>query len=211
MAQTLHIAILNADTPVPTVSPIYSSYGAMFTTLLSSAATRLSPSLTITTTEYDVFNTQDYPSPCDLHNTDLILITGSGKSAYDDLPWIHTLTSFIQSTYLSHPDVKWFGSCFGHQIICHALLQPYKACVMPSPVGFEIGVFPTSIDPLFAECFKASTGSVVPATLRLQYVHGDLVHIPDDHTLPETCYLLRSEFWIARSIKTTYDMDYAKS
>jgi GMP synthase-like glutamine amidotransferase len=184
MAQTLHVAIFNTDIPVPSIATsVASTYGALFRALLSPALTRLFPSLKLVTTEYNTL-TQEYPSPSTLPSIHLILITGSRNSAYDPLPWIDTLKTFIRSTYASHPSIKWFGSCFGHQILCQALLHPHGVLVLPSPSGYEIGVQTTHLHPAFRTHFSSSTGCPVPETLRLQYLHGDSVHIPADHTVP---------------------------
>ena len=184
MAQTLHIAIFNTDIPVPSIATsVAPTYGTLFHTLLSSALTRISPSLKLVTTEYNTL-AQEYPSPSTLPSIHLILITGSRNSAYDPLPWITTLQTFICSTYASHPSIKWFGSCFGHQILCQALLHPYGVRVVPSPSGYEIGVQTTYLHPSFRAHFSASTGCCVPETLRLQYLHGDCVFLPANNTVP---------------------------
>ena len=195
MAQTLHIAIFNTDIPVPSIAAsVAPTYGALFHTLLSFALTRLSPSLKLVTTEYNTL-AQEYPCPSTLPSTHLILITGSRNSAYDPLPWIATLKTFIRSTYTSHPSIKWFGSCFGHQIICQALLHPYGVLVVPSPGGYEIGVQTTHLHPAFRAHFHSSTDCPVPETLRLQYLHGDSVYLPADHTVPPSWYVVgRTEF-----------------
>jgi hypothetical protein len=87
MAQTLHIAIFNTDIPVPEVSTKRAStYGQIFHDLLSRAAERTCPNLTVRSTEYD---TRKLEYPTSLDDVDLILITGSINSAYDDIPWVH--------------------------------------------------------------------------------------------------------------------------
>lgn len=190
MAQTLHIAIFNTDIPVPSIATsVAPTYGALFHTLLSSASTRLSPSLKLVTTEYNTL-AQEYPSPSTLPSIQLILITGSRNSAYDPLPWINTLETFIRSTYASHPSIKWFGSCFGHQVLCQALLRPHGVLVLPSPSGYEIGVQETHLHPAFRAHFSSSTGCPVPETLRLQYLHGDHVCLPANHTVPPSWHVV---------------------
>lgn len=49
-----------------------------------------------------------------------ILITGSGRSAYDDLPWVNALAEMVREV-LAQSTTRLFGFCFGHQIIAHAL------------------------------------------------------------------------------------------
>ncbi|KAJ4404627.1 hypothetical protein N0V91_005777 [Didymella pomorum] len=192
MAQTLHIAIFNTDIPVPEVfTQRASTYGQIFHSLLSAAAKRTSPSLTIKSTEYDT-RKLEYPSTLD--DVDLILITGSINSAYDDIPWVHTLSSYITSTYRSHPHVKWFGSCFGHQIIAQALLAQYNVRVDAEPKGHEIGVKSIAMDPKFRSEF-AKQGFEIPEVLRMQFIHGDFVNVPDWNKLPEGWSVLGSTEW----------------
>ncbi|KFY16772.1 hypothetical protein V492_01111 [Pseudogymnoascus sp. VKM F-4246] len=52
---------------------------------------------------------------------DAVIVTGSGCSAFESRPWISKLQSFITGLYKDKPRIRLFGSCFGHQIICHAL------------------------------------------------------------------------------------------
>lgn len=44
-----------------------------------------------------------------------------GSSANDDKPWIRRLYAFIASTRATHPRIKLFGICFGHQLLARAL------------------------------------------------------------------------------------------
>lgn len=67
-------------------------------------------------TAFDVTK-EEYPSnPADF---DLFIITGSKFSCYENLPWITKLKEFVKR----HDDgpIKFFGVCFGHQIIAEAL------------------------------------------------------------------------------------------
>jgi GMP synthase (glutamine-hydrolysing) len=55
------------------------------------------------------------------------LITGSRFSAYEDLPWIATLETFLRKAYAA--DVPIVGICFGHQILAQAFggkVEKYK-------------------------------------------------------------------------------------
>ena len=69
------------------------------------------------------------------------LLTGSRHSAYDDLPWIATLESFLRAAYAANVPIV--GICFGHQILAQAL----GGKVEKFPLGWAIG--PTRYD--FAE------------------------------------------------------------
>lgn len=192
--QTLHIAIFNTDIPVPEVSTrIASSYGQIFHSLLTAAGKRTQPSLTIKSTEYDT-RKEEYPDT--LSDVDLILITGSINSAYDDLPWVHRLESYIIDVYESHPSVKWFGSCFGHQIICQALLKGSGVRVDADPRGWEVGVKSVNMDSRFRDEFSKQ-GFKVPEEMRMQFVHGDFVVVPDLEALPQSWSIMGSTEWCA--------------
>ncbi|KAF3047000.1 hypothetical protein E8E12_010179 [Didymella heteroderae] len=194
MAQTLHIAIFNTDIPVPEVfTKRASTYGQIFHELLSAATKRTSPSTIVKSTEYDT-RKLEYPSTLD--DVDLILITGSINSAYDDIPWVRKLEQYIIDVYRNHPRVKWFGSCFGHQIIAQALLKQYSVRVDAEPRGHEIGVKTIAMDSKFRSAF-ANQGFEVPETMRMQFIHGDFVAVPDIDALPEEWSVLGNTPWCA--------------
>lgn len=194
MAQTLHIAIFNTDIPVPEVfTQRASSYGQIFHELLTAAAKRTQPDLQVTSTEYD---TRKLEYPTSLSEVDLILITGSINSAYDDIPWVHQLEQYIIDTYRDHPRVKWFGSCFGHQIICQALLKGYGVRVDAEARGWEVGVKEMDMGSEFRNNF-AEQGFKVPQKMKLQFVHGDFVVVPDSDALPRGWSVMGSTDWCA--------------
>jgi len=74
-------------------------------------------------------------------NLDAVVITGSARGAYEDLPWIRTLSTWIQEqfqTYIKNEEkfnqycLPIVGGCFGAQMIGHALGGVVK------PQGFYI-------------------------------------------------------------------------
>lgn len=204
MAQTLHIAVFNTDIPVPNVSTgRASSYGQIFHDLLTKAATRSFPGISVRSTEYDSRH-GEYPDSLD--DVDVILITGSINSAYDEIPWIHRLEQYIIDVYRDHPRVKWFGSCFGHQLICQALLKQYGVRVDADERGYEVGVKDVTMSSKFrcdfAECPSRSgrEGFEVSERMRLQFVHGDFVVIPHLEKLPSSWSVIGSTPWCANQV-----------
>jgi GMP synthase-like glutamine amidotransferase len=186
--------MLNAETPVAPVLEQRGSFGTIFHNLLRTAAARVSPDINVESTEYDVKKGQ-YPP--DLSTVDVVLITGSASSAYDDLEWVQRLGDFVLDTYLSYPHVKFFGSCFGHQLICQSLLQAYGIRVDKDPKGFENGVQEITLTESFRNALqvgsktsafgaKENDTKSIPKTLRLQMVHGDQVVLPSPDALPST-------------------------
>lgn len=126
-----------------------------------------------------------------LRPIDAILITGSGASAYyqgEQYAWIAKLQDFIRRVWSRYPLVKFFGSCFGHQVIAQALLanshqtglsnEPLvrvEAC----PMGYENGIHPITISREFATTKLGETLSAGlnqrDGRLRIQLIHGDRV------------------------------------
>ncbi len=68
---------------------------------------------------FETFMVIDNQFPQSVHACDGWLITGSAHGAYDDLPWIPRLETFIREAY--REEVPIAGICFGHQIMAQAL------------------------------------------------------------------------------------------
>ncbi|WYZ41367.1 hypothetical protein EsH8_V_000262 [Colletotrichum jinshuiense] len=178
-----HVAILDTDVLVPATQSAYGRYfSALYEKLLGAAAKQLDLSHLVRFTAWDVVS-GSYP---DLAEVDAILITGSIAAAYDTDPWIQTLASFIQQVYVSHPRVRIFGTCFGHQLIGQVLLGPHGAVVEKDPNGYEFGVQTINLNQKLVEDFPClgRLGQVEPTSgssphgLRLQMCHGDHVALP---------------------------------
>lgn len=67
------------------------------------------------------------------------LTTGSACSVYDNLPWIETLKIFLHQLYNNH--CKYFGVCFGHQLIA----ESFGGLVKKAPADWMVGVKQTKI------------------------------------------------------------------
>ncbi|KAF5679211.1 class I glutamine amidotransferase [Fusarium heterosporum] len=200
---TLRIAMLNADTPVPSVLDQRGySYGHIFHQLLIQSAARVAPGLVV---EAEYFDVHHGAYPESLTYFDAIIVSGSGASSYEDKDWIKQLDDYIAKVYVEQPHVKLFGSCFGHQIICQSLLREHGIYVEKDPQGMEMGVHaiqlekdflkalgghrpmcPQWVEPLelTAEDTPSSAQITNNSTLRLQFIHGDHVKIPEGHSLP---------------------------
>ncbi|ODM15775.1 hypothetical protein SI65_08615 [Aspergillus cristatus] len=211
----MHIAILDADIPVPNVYASRGLYSTQFRTLLQAAASRLTTTTThavpeINTSSYDVVGgvlpalNRLRTAPLAQENgtknesedvIDGILITGSSNSACDKhtKPWIAELEKYIQTVFVEFPGVKIFGSCFGHQIIAQALLSPSLPendgagfHVEQCPYGYEVGIVPITLDSAFNEAFPHIAKNLKNREFRLQLVHGDRVFpIPTNTPTPD--------------------------
>ncbi|CAG8051962.1 unnamed protein product [Penicillium olsonii] len=191
----LHVAALDADVPCPAVYKERGLYSSIFRSLLQDAARRLNKTqephqngLAVHVTAFDAVGgslppletlrrskTEPHAGP--LGPIDAILITGSGFAAYENRPWVHQMQEFIQTVYNDYPDVKIFGSCFGHQIVAHALLS--RGIEANStyhtehwPAGYEMGIHPITLDPEFTARFPPLARAT---PFRIQLIHGDQV------------------------------------
>lgn len=181
MPSTLRICMLNADIPVPNVYANRApTYGGIFHTLLSQCHDASKPDITIESTDFDVMK-QEYPES--LQEFDAIIVSGSANSAYDNLPWIKRLDAYIRHVYENEKQVKIFGSCFGHQIVCQSLLKEYGVKVEKDPNGWEIGVRNITLHSRFRESL-GKQGNYVGEKMKLQFVHHDHVMISSIELLP---------------------------
>ncbi|OJD37448.1 glutamine amidotransferase-like protein [Diplodia corticola] len=181
--QTFNIALLDADTPVPAVLSARGRYSDIFQGLLESALIRLAKANLVTSnplpkvqfTAYDIVRGDYPPDPSSLHG---IVISGAAGSAYDSDPWILTLSAWLRHIHASHPHIKIFGSCFGHQILCSTLLSPLDpaATVAKNPAGMELGIHAVTLSPAFLRAFPvdvlALPSSPLPPSSR-QYDDDD--------------------------------------
>ncbi|KAF4636389.1 hypothetical protein G7Y89_g1699 [Cudoniella acicularis] len=190
--KTLNIAVLDCDIPVPNVYAERGQYSDIFAALLRDAAATSQElsQLSLKFKQYDTVR-GDLPSRSDLNDLDAIIITGSASSAYDNELWIKSLADFCRVLYNSYLNIKIFGSCFGHQILCHALFSATgKNVVGRNPKGWELGVQPINISPSFLRQFGPVTSNPENShQLRLQFVHADHVTMS---AFPEGFYSIGS-------------------
>ena len=104
----MHIGILQCG-PFPTAEGYpEQTYGDLYSKFLAGRG------LTFTT-----WSVVDMEFPNSVHDAEGWLISGSKHGAYEDIPFIKPLETFIRKAYAA--DVPLVGICFGHQIIAQAL------------------------------------------------------------------------------------------
>jgi GMP synthase-like glutamine amidotransferase len=86
-------------------------YRDMFASLLRRAAPQ------VELQHYDVSGAGELPAAPD--ECDAWLCSGSRRSVYDDVGWIHDLAGFVREVHAA--GAPFVGICFGHQLIAHAL------------------------------------------------------------------------------------------
>lgn len=210
---TVRVAMLNADTTTPNTYAHMGTFGDILHHVLSTAAARRSAARPPPTyqqqqqqvhLEHAVFDVVrgEYPSsPADF---DAFVITASAASVVDDASstsssWIQVLEDYVVLLHERYPGARLFGSCFGHHIVCRALLGGRQHGVLrveKNPRGWEIGVGRVYFTDEFREVLEESdtkrmTGrrsiyrwgrlpspeeeDQVPSSMRLQFVHEDEV------------------------------------
>ncbi|KAI3394038.1 hypothetical protein diail_3303 [Diaporthe ilicicola] len=157
-ARCLRVAMLNADTSVPNVYANLGTFGDILHRKLLAAADRRYHRLNIV---HSVFNVVMGEYPDSLDDLDAVFITASAASSYDDEAWIKRLQEYVVMVYTMYPKVKLFGSCFGHHIICQALLKDYGVRVARRPGGWEVGVSEVR----FTNEFRGAFGHVGPSAV----------------------------------------------
>jgi GMP synthase-like glutamine amidotransferase len=115
------------------------------------------------TVDYEIFDVRQDIYPVSLRRNELYLIPGSRAGAYDDIPWVKSLTGFIRKMYAEN--VKMAGICFGHQVIAQAL----GGKVEPAKQGWGTGLRTSAIiDPKALKFFPEGE-------MNLLYNHHDQV------------------------------------
>ncbi|KAJ0107234.1 hypothetical protein J7T55_007604 [Diaporthe amygdali] len=161
----LRVAMLNADTSVPNVYANLGTFGDILHQKLLAAAHRTYGHLSIV---HSVYNVVKGEYPVSLDQLDAVFITASAASSYGDEAWIKGLEDYIVMVYKTNPEIKLFGSCFGHHIICQALLKDHGVRVARHPNGWEIGVSQVEFTDEFREAFPdLQSAAVKNSCLRL--------------------------------------------
>jgi GMP synthase-like glutamine amidotransferase len=165
-ARCLRVAMLNADTSVPNVYADLGTFGDILYRKLLAASGRTHDQIKITHSVYNVVM-GEYPDSLD--DLDAVFVTASAASSYEKLAWITKLEEYVVMLYKTQPQIKLFGSCFGHHIICQALLKDYGVAVAKRPGGWEIGVSEIKFTEEFREAFARAGSLAVEETSCLRW------------------------------------------
>lgn len=103
----------------------FPDYPDMFTEAFGEVSTEI---------EWRVFDITREELPPDPNACDGYLISGSRHGAYDELPWIARLETFIRA--VAHNGKPMVGLCFGHQILGQALGGQIEI----APQGWGLGI-----------------------------------------------------------------------
>ncbi|KAK6206102.1 hypothetical protein LQW54_007937 [Pestalotiopsis sp. IQ-011] len=170
--ETVRIAMLNTDLPVPNVRAKLGTYGTIFHRLLSDAAVRISPTTKVASADFDVVQ-GEYPES--VSEFDAILITGSAASAYDNVEWIRVLDEHLGVVVEKDPNGWELGV---HEI---RFTNKFDAAMRSSPTSKGLTSIQRPLTP-DGESSREPESEGSPS-LRLQFVHADHVKIPDPGVL----------------------------
>ncbi|CEJ60317.1 hypothetical protein PMG11_08894 [Penicillium brasilianum] len=200
MVRNIHIAVLDVDIPARRLYEARGLCSAHFRDILKETAAHLNKTnqaihdpIEITITPYDIRGGH-YP---DFHllrgdasqeqfpvykPIDAVLITGGSPGVYEmpESPWMQILEKFIKTVYNEYPEVRLMGTCFGHQLISHALVRvpndPVRdVYVEKCPLGREVGIYTVQLEDQFIKHFSSALGHLPDGQLRIQMFHGDRV------------------------------------
>ena len=157
------------------------------------AERNLTRSLDATTRVYKASDGQFPPVPASTgRRYDGVVISGSQTSVYDDLDWIHELTSWVRNVHRA--DVPTLGICWGHQFLAQSL-GGRVVDMGDHELGYRT-VRRRGDDPLFAG---------VPSSFTAFQTHSDrVVELP-----PGSVELARNEYGIqAFRLGTRYGVQF---
>ncbi len=159
----MRIGILETDRVPDDLIDDFGSYADMVEAWLRQECREFSFS------HYDVVQ-QIYPQ--NISECDAYLITGSKASAYDQTPWLFTLSQFIRELYICSTK-KLIGICFGHQLIAQSL----GGVVSKSPKGWGVGLAQT-------EVYKTELWMMpIAKSFKLPVIHQDqVIKLPKNGT-----------------------------
>ncbi|KAH6667207.1 class I glutamine amidotransferase-like protein [Halenospora varia] len=181
MSSTLQVIILDANEPNYPWEK--NKFSPLFKEFIGSLSQQGVPPVTPVISSYDVVQ-EEYPRS--LSGVNVVVITGSSASVNDGHKhWIYKLQLFIKTVWYFEPQIKLFGSCFGHQILCKTILE-----LDVKRIGWEIGVQPIILSSDFVDEFSTATSSKPPNPIRIQLVHQDHVIPPPNRILPPNCIIL---------------------
>lgn len=186
----LRIAMLNADTTTPNTYAHMGTFGDILHHVLTAAACRIAPQVTLKHTVFDVVK-GEYPSYAE--EFDAFIITASAASAVNESnePWIQRLEEYVVLLHEQHSQARLFGSCFGHHIICQALLKQHGLRVEKHPRGWEIGVGDVYFTQDFKEAFNSCESEKTTTSRDAMQTYGRLPSPEaecEDGALPASTY-----------------------
>ncbi|KAJ5995247.1 hypothetical protein N7481_002224 [Penicillium waksmanii] len=173
MVRNIHIAVLDVDIPARGLYEARGLCSAHFRSILRETAAHLNETnpniidpINITVTPYDIRGG---------HFPEFHLMRGSNPPRR-----ISLLQKFIRTVYDEHSEVRILGTCFGHQLISHALVRDPEdkvrdVYVEKCPLGREVGIYKVDLNKEFIRSFPSAFAHLPQSQMRIQMFHGDRV------------------------------------
>lgn len=111
-------------------------------------------------------------------------IPGSPASAHKDDDWLIKTRKWLEKFHNEFPKTRFFGVCFGEQIICHSIGGKSDSMVerKADPKFFIRKVENIELTPeFFNHKFMKKNVAKIPNVIRIVEAHGDeVVELPKD-------------------------------
>lgn len=177
---TIRMLVLETDATHPETQERRGSFGAVFHQLFDQAGAAHDPPLGVETDmHYVVEDGPDpghVPTPSEIPaDTRAIIISGSMYDAHGSDAWILKLVDLLRQLWLTRPEMRFSGVCFGHQILCRML----GASVEPTSTGrWELAHTRMKLTDVGQYLFRTDS-----PTIHLHQMHQDQVTtVPSHHT-----------------------------
>ncbi|KAL2812226.1 class I glutamine amidotransferase-like protein [Aspergillus cavernicola] len=171
-ALVIRLMVLETDTPHPDTYSERGSFGQIVHTHFSNAGRAHHPPLGVETDQVFVVTEQGgrIPTVQDFNGCDGLLITGSVYDAHANNDWILELLHLLKTLWITRPDFRFLGVCFGHQLLARLL----GGSVGPAPSqDWELGHCRITLSPVGQRLFRTCADHV-----HLHQMHQDQVVSP---------------------------------
>ncbi|KAL2786396.1 class I glutamine amidotransferase-like protein [Aspergillus keveii] len=171
-APMVRIMVLETDIPHPDTYSERGSFGQIVHEHFAKAGREHHPPLGVEIDQVFVVTEQGGKIPTieAFEGFDGLLITGSVYDAHADNEWILSLLELLRKLWITRPDFRFLGVCFGHQLLARLL----GGHVGPAPTqDWELGHCSIALTPVGQRLFRTHDTHI-----HLHQMHQDQVVSP---------------------------------
>ncbi|KAL2858780.1 class I glutamine amidotransferase-like protein [Aspergillus pseudodeflectus] len=171
-APMVRIMVLETDVPHPDTYSERGSFGQIVHEHFAKAGREHHPPLGVEIDQVFVVTEQggEIPPVDAFEGFDGLLITGSVYDAHADNEWILSLLGLLRKLWITRPDFRFLGVCFGHQLLARLL----GGDVGPAPTqDWELGHCRITLTPVGQRLFRTDNDYI-----HLHQMHQDQVLSP---------------------------------